>query len=92
VRNSRFKIGAGWWVLGAGYWVLGGRCWKICILEYVKFLTYSIASCDETINHLDTIIEIYPDLDGFSDLKTEYEILGRKINSYIQYVEQNWKT
>jgi four helix bundle protein len=60
--------------------------------DYVKFLTYSIASCDETLNHLDTIIVLYPDQDGFPDLKREYEILGRKINNYIQYVEEHWKT
>ncbi len=25
--------------------------------EFIKFLTYSIASCDETIDHLDTLYE-----------------------------------
>lgn len=60
--------------------------------EFVKFLTYSIGSCDETLNHLDTIIELYPDLDGFSDLRPDYDKLGRMLNNYIQYVEEHWKT
>jgi four helix bundle protein len=60
--------------------------------EYVKFLTYSIASCDETINHLETITELYPDLPNFGNLKPEYEKLGKMINNYLQYVESNWNT
>jgi four helix bundle protein len=58
--------------------------------EYVKFLTYSIASCDETMNHLETIIEICPEHQGFAELKPEYEKLGKMINNYLQYVESNW--
>jgi len=58
-------------------------------LEYIKFLTYSIASCDETTNHLLSIIELYPDLNGFKGLLPEYEILGKKIYSYLQYVESS---
>jgi four helix bundle protein len=60
--------------------------------EYIKFLTYAIASCDETMNHLETIIELYPDRPGFSDLKPEYEKLGKMINNYIQYVEAHWNS
>ncbi len=61
-------------------------------LEYVKFLTYSIASCDETTNHLLSIIELYPDREVFSELLPEYEKLGKMINSYLQYVESNWNS
>jgi four helix bundle protein len=58
--------------------------------EYIKYLTYSIASCDETLNHILSINTLYPDLKDFIELEPEYEILGKKINSYIQYVESNW--
>ena len=61
-------------------------------LEYVKFLTYSIASCDETTNHLLSIIELYPELTVFKDFLPEYEKLGKMINSYLQYVESNWNS
>jgi len=60
--------------------------------EYIKFLTYAIASCDETMNHLLTIKTIYPDLNDFADFEDEYDKLGRKINNYLQYVEKNWNT
>jgi four helix bundle protein len=60
--------------------------------DYVKFLTYSIASCDETTNHITSIRRIYPDLLDFSPFEEEYDTLGRKINNYIQYVEKNWNT
>jgi len=60
--------------------------------EYVKFLIYSIASCDETTNHLLSIIELYPDITGFIELLPEYEKLGKMINKYLQYVESHWKS
>ncbi len=52
--------------------------------DYIKFLIYAIASCDETTNHIVTIIEFYPDLLSFKDLEKEYDLLGRKINYYLQ--------
>jgi four helix bundle protein len=60
--------------------------------DYVKFLTYSIASCDETTNHITTIKELYPELNGFNELEIEYDMLGRKINNYLQYAEESWRT
>jgi len=59
--------------------------------DYVKYLIYSIASCDETINHIISIIELYPELTGFVKLEPEYDKLGRKINAYLQYVESSWR-
>ena len=59
--------------------------------EYIRFLTYSHASNDETILHLTTLSRLYPefsnDLDG---LLKQYENLGGKINNYIQFVVKNW--
>jgi four helix bundle protein len=60
--------------------------------EYIKFLTYSIASCDETLNHLLSINELYQDIKGFKDLEPEYNKLGKMINNYLQYVESNWNS
>jgi four helix bundle protein len=60
--------------------------------DLIKFLIYSIASCDETNNHLITINELYPDHKEFIELKPEYEKLGKMINNYLQYVESHWKT
>lgn len=59
--------------------------------DYIKFLVTSHASNNETICHLNKIIILYPDLSKeFELLRAEYDILGAKINKYIQYVENNW--
>jgi four helix bundle protein len=58
---------------------------------FIKFLTYAIASNDETVNHILTIRELYPYLKEFDNLETEYDNLGRKINNFIQYVETSWR-
>ena len=60
--------------------------------EYIKFLIYSISSCDETINHIMTIKELYPELNQFDEFEKQYNILGKKINNYLQYVESSWNT
>ncbi len=60
--------------------------------EYIKYLTYAHASCDEATSQLETIYELYPGFQEISELIKEYYDLGRKINSYITYVEKNWMT
>ena len=60
-------------------------------LEYIKYLTYAISSCDETLSHLESIRELYPDNSDFHGLDQEYDKLGRRINRYITYVEDNWR-
>lgn len=59
-------------------------------LEYIKYLIYAQASCDETIGHTESITELYPDLEEFKELNPEYISLGKQINSYIHYVEESW--
>jgi four helix bundle protein len=58
----------------------------------IKFLVYSLASNDEATSQLEMIIILYPELTEFKSLSSESEILGRKINSYIDYVDNNWRT
>src|SRR4030043_94333 len=60
--------------------------------DYIKYLTYAIASCDETTNHILTIKTVYPDLKDFIELEDDYDKLGRKKNNYIKYFEKNWKS
>jgi len=67
----------------------GSRRYKA---DFIKFLVYSHASNDEALSQLDMIIILYPEITEFSPLLGEYEILGRKINSYIDYVDNNWRT
>lgn len=59
--------------------------------EYLRFLIYSHASNDETINHLEKIIALYPETASeFEILRNEYNILGGKINNYKKWVRENW--
>ena len=58
--------------------------------DFIRFLIYAQSSSDETISQLYMINELYPE-QPISELITEYELLGKKINSFIKYVESNWK-
>ena len=61
--------------------------------EYIRFLIFAHSSNDETINHLAKISILYPELnkEEFKKIEDGYNVLGAKINKYIQYVELNWK-
>lgn len=55
--------------------------------EFIKFLIYALASCDETVVHLDFVAGCnYISKDVHKDFIERYEILGKKINKYLQYV------
>ena len=60
--------------------------------EFVKFLIYAHASCDETIVHLNFIRDTHG-IDGekFSSLIDSYADLSKKISKFIQYVDGNWQ-
>jgi four helix bundle protein len=58
--------------------------------DFIKYLIYAQASCDETLNHLETIIVLYPELGEFSEYIPRYQQLGRMINKFISYVEEKW--
>ena len=60
--------------------------------EYIRYLVFAQASCDETNSQLDMLRIQYPEINDFKDLKPEYEMLGSKINNYISYVEKSWRT
>jgi four helix bundle protein len=56
--------------------------------EYIRFLTYSIASNDETIDHLDNLYETNSLREKrlYEDLSEKLDKLGRKLNRYIQSI------
>jgi four helix bundle protein len=58
--------------------------------EFVKFLIYAHSSCDEALSQLTMIDEIHYESKGLTELISEYEILGRKLNKFIEYVENHW--
>jgi len=60
--------------------------------EYIKYLVYSQASCDEAINQSITINELYPEITEFIEIEKDLDVLGKMINNYIIYVESNWRS
>lgn len=58
--------------------------------EYIKFLVYAHASNDETIDHMETIYETgsFTDEKVFFQINKKLDLLGRKLNKFIQSVEK----
>ncbi|MCU0378834.1 MAG: four helix bundle protein [Bacteroidales bacterium] len=59
--------------------------------EFIRFLIFADASLLETESHLDMIKELY-ETSHIDVLIEEYHILGKKLSSFINYVETSWKT
>ena len=60
--------------------------------DFIKFLIYAHASCDETILHLNFIKNTHEVVEEETiSFLEEYDKLGGKINRFIQYVEKEWK-
>jgi four helix bundle protein len=62
--------------------------------EFIRFLTYSLASCDETVEHLRTLYETKSliDEEGYRYFCEEYDHLGRMINNFIKSVDNTHKS
>ena len=62
--------------------------------DYLKFLTYAISSNDETIDHLETLYDTksLTDENLFNGLREKLDKLGKKLNRFIQAVEQDHKS
>jgi four helix bundle protein len=59
--------------------------------DYIKFLTYALASYDETIDHLEILqgTGSLSDRVLLNDLILRYNLLGKKINSFLKTVISN---
>ena len=59
--------------------------------EFVRFLTYALGSCDETTDHLETLFETESLMDRalFEDLHERLQVLGKKLNLFLQSVERS---
>lgn len=64
----------------------GRRTYKA---EFVKHLIYALASCDETIDHLDVLYSTgsFSDEVIFKDLTARLELLGKKLNLFLKSVQ-----
>jgi four helix bundle protein len=56
----------------------------------IRFLIYSLASCDETLDHLENlnITGSIKDNKLFNDLHSKWEVLDKKLNNFIKTVEK----
>jgi four helix bundle protein len=57
--------------------------------EFIKFLTYALASCDETRNHLDILYKTQSLKEEtiYKYFSEEYDHLGKMLTNFIQAVE-----
>jgi four helix bundle protein len=58
--------------------------------EFIRFLVFAHASCDETIDHLEGLFETksLTNEATFRDLQEQLDLLGRKLNVFIEGVER----
>jgi four helix bundle protein len=55
--------------------------------EFIKFLIYALASCDETTVHLDFVLKSkYITEEQHKEFLQKYDVLGKKINKFLQEV------
>ncbi|MFO7987566.1 MAG: four helix bundle protein [Desulfatiglandaceae bacterium] len=60
--------------------------------DFVKFLVYAHASCDETILHLNFINDTHAlDQSEMHYFFDAYAKLSKQINGFLGYVEKSWK-
>lgn len=62
--------------------------------EYIRFLTFSIASNDETLDHIETLFETgsLKDHSVYEDLTERTNELGRKLNRFISAIARSQAT
>lgn len=71
--------------------IVEGYCRKRYKADFIKFLVYAHAECDETVVHLDFLYETnsLTDENAYKRIKESYETLSKKINTYIQWITAN---
>jgi four helix bundle protein len=59
--------------------------------EFIRFLTYAIASNDETLDHLINLYETKSlnNTEEYSEYEERLDKLGKKLNLFLQSVEKN---
>ena len=62
--------------------------------EFIRFLVFAHASCDETIEHLEMLFEtgLLTNEIVYRDLSAQLDLLGRKINVFTETVERSHRT
>lgn len=62
--------------------------------EFIRFIIFALASNDETMDHLETLFETgsLQDIQLFNALKENTDLLGRKLNNFLEAVQKNHQT
>jgi four helix bundle protein len=62
--------------------------------EFIRFLTYSLASNDETMDHLEGLFETesLANKELYQGLRQRLDALGRKVNNFLRAVEAGHRT
>ena len=62
--------------------------------EFIRYLTYALSSCDETIDHLETLFETgsLRDKQLYENLHQRLNILSKKIHLFVQSVKKGHKS
>ena len=62
--------------------------------EFIRFLVFAHSSCDETIDHLEMLFETGSLTNEvmYDDLRAQLDLLGRKLNVFIESVERSHRT
>jgi four helix bundle protein len=65
----------------------GGRYYK---QEFIRHIIFSLASNDETIDHLETLYETgsLTNKEIFKNLHSRIDLLGKKINKFLESVKE----
>lgn len=58
--------------------------------DYIKFLVHAMGSADETFDHLEVLWETksLTDEDKYTKLRSDLDLLGKKLNKFIQSVNE----
>jgi four helix bundle protein len=60
--------------------------------DYIRFIVYALASCDETRVHLDMLDQTGSLSDAtHQHFSEEYDVLGKKLNRFLQSIIQYHK-
>ena len=62
--------------------------------QFIRFLIFAHASCDETIEHLEMLFETGSLTNElvYHDLSAQLDLLGRRLNVFIETVERSHRT
>jgi four helix bundle protein len=71
--------------------IVEGYGCRRCKQEFVRFVDYALASCDETAGHLDMLVATKSLTDEalIDNLATKLDELGRKSNLFLQSIERS---